>query len=140
MHGHCADKEDGPPRFATRQVRLSRESGESGCGAVPAQLVYMVEKRDVVSKAGQGPKKQCTPPLPRQSCREGTRVGGVHAPLTTVQRHGFEMHKLRKNRGRPLRTPAWQSRIAIGRIADQRQIVGDQCGRDAELLKYTALI
>jgi hypothetical protein len=41
---------------------------------------------------------------------------------------------------RRLRAPAWQSRIAIGRIADQRQIVGDRCGRDAELLEYTGLI
>src|SRR6266566_4998201 len=123
-----------------RRIQSGRERGESGCGAVPAKLVYMVEKRDVGSKGGQGPKKQCTLPLPGQSCREGTRVGGVHAPLTTVQRDGFEMDKLRKNRGRRLRTPAWQSRIAIGRIADQRQIVGDRCGRDAELLEYTGLI
>src|SRR5207253_4216427 len=43
------------------------------------------------------------------------------------------MDKLRENRGRRLRAPAWQSRIAIGRIADQRQIVGDRCGRRARL-------
>src|SRR5207245_10868971 len=114
--------------------------GEKGCESVTVRLVYMVENRVVCSMGVEGPQKQCTLPFPGQSCREGTRVGGVHAPLTTVQRDGFKMVKLLKNRGRRLRAPAWQSRIAIGRIADQRQIVGDRCGRDAELLEYTGLI
>src|SRR5579863_10483830 len=75
-----------------------------------------------------------------ESFRERARVGGVHPPLARVQRDGFEMDKLGQDRGRRLRAPARQSRIAIGRIAHECEIVGDRYWRDAELLDHTRLV
>jgi hypothetical protein len=43
------------------------------------------------------------------------------------------MAKLGKDGSRRFRTPALQSRIAVRRIAHQRQIVGDGCRRDTKL-------
>src|SRR5437870_13828857 len=94
----------------------------------------MVEKRDVGSKGGEGPKKQCTLPLPGQSCREGTRTGGVPAPLMTVKRDGFDMDTLGENGRRRLRTPAAQPGIAVASIADQPQLDRDRSRRAAELV------
>src|SRR5437588_13104357 len=78
--------------------------------------------------------------LPRQGACQGARVGGVHAPLAPVRGDGFDMDKLGENGSRRLCAPAWQARIAVGRVADQRQIVRDRRRGDAEFLDYSSLV
>ena len=99
-----------------------------------------MEERDVGSERGQRAKQQGAVPLAAKSVCEGTRVGGVHAPFAAVQRNGFKMDKLGKDGSRRLRTPAFQARITVRRVAHQRQIVGDRCRRDAELLDDTSFV
>ena len=102
--------------------------------AIPAQLIYVVEERDVSPKCGKCSEKYCAIPFAAKGVGEGTRVGCVHAPFATVGWDGFNMEELGQDGSRGLRTPAWQPRIAICRIAHQRQIVWDRCRRNAKLL------
>ena len=44
--------------FGSRGVQSSGERGESGCGPVPAQLVRVVEERDVGPEGGERAKEQ----------------------------------------------------------------------------------
>ena len=123
-----------------RRVESCRERGEGGRGAVPSQLVHVVEERDVGPERGERSEQQRAVALARERVREGARVGGVHVPLAPVRGDGFEMAKLGENGSRRLRAPARQARIAVGRVADQREVVGDRRRRDAELLDDAGLV
>src|ERR1700693_4399843 len=78
-----------------RGVQPGCKRSESGCGALPAQLVHIVEECDVSPKCGECTKKQCVFPLPRQGVCEG-RVGHFYMPLKVVRGNGFEMAELRE--------------------------------------------
>src|SRR5271165_3439337 len=105
------------PLFRRRCVQSGSDCVESRYRAIPAQLVCVVEERDVRPESGERSKEHCALPFPAKSVCKGTRVSGVHAPFAAVGRDVFEMEKLGKHGGRRLRTPAWQARIAICRIA-----------------------
>ena len=127
--------------FSRSRVQSSRQCVEAVCWSVPAQLVHVIEEYDVRSKRGQRSKKHgVVVPLAAKGICEGKRVDDVHTLLAVVQRDGFEMEKLGKNSSRRLRSPAWQARIAICRVAHQSQIVRDRGRRYAELLDHTRLI
>ena len=80
-----------------RRVQSSRKRVESGCWTFPAQLVRVIEERDVGSERGEPSKKQRVVPLAGKSICERKRVGDVHSPLAVVHRDGFEMEKLGKD-------------------------------------------
>src|ERR1700690_4401994 len=101
-HGGAVDASSGShgpgaPALGNGCVQSSREFSEGGCGAVPAQLVHVVEERDVGPKRGKRAKEQRALQLAAKSVCERTRVGGVHVPLAAVQWDGFEMDKLGKD-------------------------------------------
>src|ERR1700722_20246611 len=50
------------------------------------------------------------------------------------------MYKVGEDRSRRFRAPALQSRVAIRSIAHEREIIGNGCGRDAELLDYAGFM
>ena len=43
------------------------------------------------------------------------------------------MAKSGKDGRRRFRAPAWEARIPVGRVADQREVVGNRCRRDTKL-------
>ena len=110
--------ENRSPSVGNRAVQPDCKRSESGCGAVPAQLVNIVEEIDIGPERSKGPEKQCVVPLTRQRACEGARVGHVYAPVLPVRGNGFKMAELLENGSRRLRTPASQSRITICCIAD----------------------
>src|SRR5438309_3033127 len=126
--------------FRSCRVQSSRHCVEGVCWSIPAQLVHVIEEYDVGSKRGQCAKKHRAVSLPLKSVCEGKWVDDVHAPLAVVQRNGFKMEKFCKHSGRRFRSPARQTRVAIGGIAHQSQIVRDRRRRYAELLDYTGLV
>ena len=65
--------------------------------------------------------------------RQRAGVCGVHAPLTRIGGNRFEVPVLGQHRRRGFGAPAAQAWKPIGRIADERQVVGDRRGRHAEL-------
>src|SRR5271157_306740 len=85
------------PFSGTRRVQSSCKRVKSSCGSVPAQLIHVVNERNVGAERGQCPKKQCTVPFAAKRTCKGARVGGVHAPLAAVARDGFEMKELGKH-------------------------------------------
>jgi hypothetical protein len=89
-------------------------------------LLHIIEEYDVGSERGKRSKKHRVIPLAAKSICEGKGVGGVHAPLTVVQRDGFEMEKLGKDGGGRFRTPAREARLPFGSIAHQAQHIGDR--------------
>ena len=103
--------------FGRRRVQSSSERVERGCRPIPAQLVHVVEERDVSPESGESAKKHCALPFAAKSVSEGTRVSGLAAPLAPVRGNRFDMEKLGQHGSRGLRTPPWQARIAICRIA-----------------------
>src|SRR5271157_511282 len=102
-----------PPLFRRRCVQSGSDCVEGQCRAIPAQLVYVVEERDVSPESGERSKEHCALPFPAKSVRQGTRVSGVHSPLAAVCGNGLDMEKLGQNGSRGFRAPAWQTRIAI---------------------------
>jgi len=107
------------PGLGNRRVQSSREIGESGCGAMPAQLLNVVEERDVGPEGGERTKKQCIVLFLRERLGQNPCTDDFHSPLTPVLGNGFEMRKLGKDSRRRLRTPALQSRIPVCGITHQ---------------------
>jgi hypothetical protein len=81
----------GTPALGNGCIQSCPEFGEAGRGAHPAQLVHIFEERDVSAEGGERAKEQRALPLAGESGCEDTRVGGIHVPLATVWRDGFEM-------------------------------------------------
>lgn len=103
-------------------------------------MIYVVEERDVSAERGQRSEQQRLIAFARESVGKGARVGGVHVPFAPVRRDGFEMAKLAEHRSCRLGSPAWQARIAVGRVTDECEVVGDRCRQDAELLDHSSLV
>src|SRR5205085_868673 len=79
-------------------------------------------------------------PLPLKRCRESARTGDVDAPLAPVFWDSFETSKLRQDGRSRLRAPAGQSGISVRAVSDQRQVVGNGCRRNTELLTNASLV
>src|ERR1700675_4434236 len=61
-------------------------------------------------------------------------------PLATVRRNGLKVKKLGKHGSRRFRTPTLQAGIPIGCVSYQREVVGDRCRWDSELLDHARFI
>jgi hypothetical protein len=98
---------DGPLAavFRRRSVQSSSKRVEGWGRAIPAQLVHVVEERDVSLECSESPKKQCALPFAAKSACGGARVGGVHAPRVAIRRNGFDMEKLGEDGSRGLPAP-----------------------------------
>ena len=64
---------------------------------------------------------------------ERRRARARSRPRCASRRNRFEMAELGQHRRRRFRAPAGQAGIAVGAVADQRQVVGDRHRRHAEL-------
>ena len=65
--------------------------------------------------------------------RELGRTGDADVPVVPVRRDRFEVDEPREHGGGRLCAPAGQTGKAIGRIADERQVIRDRRRRHAEL-------
>src|SRR5258707_400945 len=72
-------------RSRIRRIESRRQFVESGRGAIPSQLLQIVEKRDVGPQRRQCAEQQRVVPLPRERLSEAARAGGVHVPLAPVR-------------------------------------------------------
>ncbi len=120
---------DGGRRSARREraVRTPRRR------SLPSQLVDRVEQRDVLSQRRQIAEQHDPLALALERLRQRTRTRRVHAPRPPVGRDRFEVAELGEHRRGRFRAPSLQSRISVGAVADQRQVVRDRRRRHAEL-------
>src|SRR5580658_3652793 len=76
--------ENRSPGFRDRGVQPGCKHGKSGCGAVPAQLVHIVEELYVGPERGERAKQKCVVPLTGESIGESARVGHVYMPVSPI--------------------------------------------------------
>ena len=141
-----------PPTIAVPRIRESASSGNdvpttAGARYAPRPIGPRARRKRVSGRSiATGPhrrKRRCRSGAWR-ACETAARdrargervsaralaLAAFTSPLAPVRRDGFEMDKLGENGSRRFRSPASQSRIAVGRIAHQRQVVGDRRRRD----------
>src|ERR1700756_1354409 len=61
-------------------------------------------------------------------------------PFLKAGRNGLKMDETAEDSGRRLRTPAAKARIAIGCVADERQVVRERRRRDTEFLNHPRFV
>lgn len=64
--------------------------------ALPSWFVHIVKQRDVSAENCERSEQQCAFALVGERVRDGTGVGGVHAPLAPACRDAFEVDELGK--------------------------------------------
>ncbi len=75
-----------------------------------------------------------------EDSRERGRIADVGVPVVPVTGNGFETAEPGKDGGGRFRSPAPQTRIAVGGVADERQIVGYRRRPHAELRDDSGLV
>src|SRR3984957_5627992 len=121
-----------PLRLGFRRVEPCTQCGETRRWSVPSQLLHVVEERDVGPQRGECSKQHRLLALLGERMCQSAGAGCVHVPLAPVHRYRFQMAELGEHRGRRFRSPACQARIAVGRVAHQREVVRDRSRRDTE--------
>ncbi len=117
-----------------------RQRGERRRRPAPLELVHGLEHRQVGADGGQLAEEQRLRTVALQHRRQHPGPGHVHAPLPMVVGDPVDVAELRQHARGRLGTPALQPRIAVGAVADQRQVVGDRRRRHAELRDDTGLV
>src|SRR2546427_10021717 len=124
-----------PPLVAERLPRVPR-------GATPLQLPgSLLRDRGVEAKAGQGPVQDRRVVLLGEHRREayGTADPG-NVPLARLRWNVVDRAVTPKDGRRRLRAPARQPRITIGRVADEREPIGDRCRPNTPFLEHAGLV
>ena len=112
---------DGPThRGAPRAARMPAS------GPFQSQIVNGLEQRHIGAERREVAKEERRSRSRASVSARRARAGGVHAPGPPVLRDRFEMAEPGEHGSRRLRAPARQPRIAVGRVAHERQIVGDR--------------
>lgn len=127
-------------RIGLRSIELSRNRVEFRRGPGPAQRIDTVEERQVRPQRRERSKEQRAIPIATEGGGQSADVGDVHMPVKIVCWDLLEVVVFPKNTGRRFRSPPRKARITVGRVACERQLVGDRFWQNAELLNHTLFI
>src|SRR4051812_3817465 len=108
--------------------------------AFPLQVVDRFEERHVPAQVCERTKEQRLLAIAIERTCERAGAGGVDAPRAPVGGNRLQMAVPQEHgRGR-FRAPALQSRIAVGGITHERQVVGNRGGRHAILRNHRGFV
>src|SRR5262249_47387788 len=121
-------------------VELCRQRGKCCRWTIPAQRVNRVEERNVRAQRRQIAKEERTVAVLRQRPCKRPGVRCVDTPCRWIVGNRFKVLELCQHGGRRLRAPPGQAWIAVGRVADEREIVGNRLRTDAELGNHARFV
>src|SRR5581483_708967 len=121
----CALTNRGALFFRSRRIESCRDWVKFWLRAVPAQLIDILEERNIGAQGCEFSEQQGLFALTAEGLGKNARICHIDAPLTPVCGNGFQMLKLGEDTCGRLRAPAGQTRVTVSRVANQGQIIRD---------------